>query len=159
HAGAAAGGVGLAAAARGGGQRGVRQPRPGDGPAGRAVQALHGLPRGDPRRRGPRLGRGAEPIMFKAIPYKFPDFGSMRAALLDQRSGIDALSAGARVRIQPSRGELPEPEAVALPAGWQAGDAADLKPVPRVRSDGRLLYPGFLRWLGRFGMAFARFPW
>jgi len=90
---------------------------------------------------------------------KFPDFGSMRAALLDQRSGIDALSAGARVRIQPSRGELPEPEAVALPAGWQAGDAADLKPVPRVRSDGRLLYPGFLRWLGRFGMAFARFPW
>src|SRR5262245_56838952 len=51
----------------------------------------------------------------------FADFGSMRAALLDQLSGIDSMPVGTRVRIQPQRREpavtveanlLPSPDVV-----------------------------------------------
>src|SRR5262249_28086348 len=70
YAGVAAGGVRLAVAAGGSGQRGVQQPRPGAGAVGRAVQALHGAPRNHPRSSRPRLGRSTEPIKFKAIWYE-----------------------------------------------------------------------------------------
>jgi O-acetyl-ADP-ribose deacetylase (regulator of RNase III) len=67
--------------------------------------------------------------------YEFTDFGTMRAALLDQLSGIDALPVNARVRVRPPQRELPEP----APAAFLAGPDADF-PVARVLSDGRVVY-------------------
>jgi O-acetyl-ADP-ribose deacetylase (regulator of RNase III) len=68
----------------------------------------------------------------------FADFGSMRAALLDQLSGIDALPAGTRVRIQPPHPrDLPEPESPR--PGFLAGGELGFQRGPRVSSEGRLL--------------------
>jgi O-acetyl-ADP-ribose deacetylase (regulator of RNase III) len=72
------------------------------------------------------------------LDAEFPDYGSMRAALLDQLSGIDARPAGTRVRIQPPpQGELPGPEAVRLPPVWPADGEADWQESARVSSAGR----------------------
>jgi hypothetical protein len=72
------------------------------------------------------------------LDAEFPDFGSMRAALLDQLSGIDALPEGARVRIQaPPRGDLPATGPVRLPSGWLGDGAEDLRAKTRVSHEGR----------------------
>ncbi len=66
----------------------------------------------------------------------FTDFGSMRAALLDQLSGIDTLPATARVRVQPPR-ELMEPESVS--ADFVVGGEGAFPRVPRMGGEGRFL--------------------
>jgi len=71
---------------------------------------------------------------------EFADFGSMRAALLDQLSGIDSLPTGTRVRIQPPpRRELPLPvETNLLPTPDVTFQAMPLMSTERMRERGLL---------------------
>jgi O-acetyl-ADP-ribose deacetylase (regulator of RNase III) len=69
--------------------------------------------------------------------HEFADFGAMRAALLDQLSGIDALPAGTRVRIQPPPRRDP-PEAELPRADFLADGVAEFQGVPRLRGEGRV---------------------
>jgi O-acetyl-ADP-ribose deacetylase (regulator of RNase III) len=88
-----------------------------------------------PPRRCARLMWTAYQLLRDA---EFPDFGSMRAALLDQLSGTASVPAGARIRIQPPpQGDLSGP--VRRTPGWIGDEEADLPTVTRVSSEGRFL--------------------
>jgi O-acetyl-ADP-ribose deacetylase (regulator of RNase III) len=70
----------------------------------------------------------------------FPDFGSMRAALLDRLSGGDVLPAGARVRIPPTpRDDISGAGPERLPPGWSGDGAAEWQAVRRGDGEDRFL--------------------
>jgi O-acetyl-ADP-ribose deacetylase (regulator of RNase III) len=74
------------------------------------------------------------------LDAEFPDFGGMRAALLDQLSGIEALPVGTRVRVRPPhRGDLAGPESMPPAEGGPVDREAEWQGVPWLGSEGRFL--------------------
>jgi O-acetyl-ADP-ribose deacetylase (regulator of RNase III) len=74
------------------------------------------------------------------LDAEFPDFGTMRAALLDQLSGIDALPVSTRVRIQPpSRRVLPEEPSAEVSPSWSVTGEAEWQGLRRGISEDHFL--------------------